>query len=51
MILLFDTVFLVENQVMLIVFVFTWSGLEPRIYCTWDKHTNHYTTEGVTGFR
>ena len=31
----------------LIVFGFTWSGLEPTIYRTRGEHANHYTTDAV----
>ena len=30
-----------------IVFDLTQLGLETTIYCTWDEHTNHYTTDAV----
>jgi hypothetical protein len=32
----------------LIVIELTWPGLKPTIYCTWDEHFNHYTTDEVT---
>ena len=35
----------------LIVFGSTRSELEPKIYHTWDEHTNHYTTDAVLFLR
>ena len=32
------------------VFGLIWLELEPMIYCTQDKHVNHYTTDAVYNF-
>ena len=34
-----------------IVFGLTRSGFEPTIYCTRDKHANHYTTDAVNYYQ
>jgi hypothetical protein len=36
-----------KQQIPILVFGSTWSGLEPTIYCAWDEHANHYTTNAV----
>ena len=37
-----------KQQIPILVFGLTLSGLEPTIYRTRDEHANHYTTDVVS---
>jgi hypothetical protein len=44
--LFLNTTFLVEKQhILILVFSFTWQGLELMIYSTRGEHGNQYTTD------
>ena len=36
-----------KQQISIIVFGLTWSGLKPTIYRNWGEYANHYTTNAV----
>ena len=36
-----------KQDIPIIVFGLTRSGLEPTIYSTWGEHADHYTTDAV----
>ena len=36
-----------KQQIPILVFGFTWLGLEPTIYRTQGEQTSHYTTDAV----
>ena len=36
-----------KQQIAILVFGLTWSGLEPMIYRTWGENANHYITDAV----
>ena len=36
-----------KQQIPILVFGLSWSGLEPMIYCTRGEHANHYTIDAV----
>ena len=36
-----------KQQLPILVFGFTWRGLEPMIYYTWGKHAKYYNIDAV----